>query len=110
MDSHGNTILCHFSSQMDGSLVQTPPNSMTIPCHLSRFYLFPMREHDMDFGQVQVMEFPGHLLRKWWDFHRAWTHFRTKPNCRGKDMRKSMSHFLQSMYEVEQNVFKNAQC
>ena len=44
------------------------PNSMTTPCHLSRFYLFSMLKHDMDFGQVQVMEFPWHLLRKWWDF------------------------------------------
>ena len=26
------------------------PNSMTIPGHLSRFYLFSMLEHDMDFG------------------------------------------------------------
>ena len=27
---------------------------------------------------------------------RIWTHFRTKPNCRGKDMRKyKVSHFLQ---------------
>ena len=26
--------------------------SMTIPCHLSRFYLFSMHKHDMDFGQV----------------------------------------------------------
>ena len=24
---------------------------MTIPCHLSRLYLFSMLEHDMDFGQ-----------------------------------------------------------
>ena len=28
---------------------------MTIPCHLSRFYLFSMLEDDTDFGQVQVM-------------------------------------------------------
>ena len=27
-----------------------------------------MSQHDMDFGRVQVMEFPWHLLRKWWDF------------------------------------------
>ena len=51
---------------------------MTIPCHLSRFYLFFMLKHDKDFGQVQVMEFPWHLLRNRWDFHRIWSHFRTK--------------------------------
>ena len=39
-------------------------HSMTIPCHLSKFYLFYMLKHDMDFGQVQVMEFPRYLLRK----------------------------------------------
>ena len=72
---------------------KSTPNSMTIPCHLSRFYLFSMLEHDTDFGQVQVMEFPWHLLRKWWDFHWIWSHF--WPNCRQKDMRKSVSHFLQ---------------
>ena len=34
---------------------------MTIPCHLSRFYLFiHMPKHDMDFTEVQVMEFPWH--------------------------------------------------
>ena len=45
---------------------KSTPNSMTIPCHLSKFPLFSMLEHDMDFGQVQVqvMEFPWHLLRK----------------------------------------------
>ena len=41
---------------------------MTIPCHLSRCYLFSMLKHDMDFGQVEVMEFPWQLLRKCWDF------------------------------------------
>ena len=57
------------------------PNSMTFPCHsichFFRFYLLFVEEHDMDFGKVQVMEFPWHLLRKWWDFHRTWCHFRT---------------------------------
>ena len=41
---------------------------MTIPCHLSRFYLFAMQEHDMDFDQVQAMEFPWHLLKKMMTF------------------------------------------
>ena len=37
---------------------------MTIACHLSRFYLFALLEHDMDFGQVQVMKFPWHLPKE----------------------------------------------
>ena len=68
-------ISCHFMSQIDSGLVKSKPNSMTIPCHLSRFYLFSMLKHDMDFGQVHVMEFPWHLLRKFWDFHWTWCHF-----------------------------------
>ena len=28
-----------------------------------------MLEHDVDYGPVQAMESPRHLLRKWWDFH-----------------------------------------
>ena len=59
MDFHGNSL-----SQLDLVAVwsKSTPNSMTFPCHLSRFYLFSMLDHDMDFGQV--MEFPGHSLRK----------------------------------------------
>ena len=30
---------------------------MAIPCHLTKFYLFFMPKHDMDFRQAQVMEF-----------------------------------------------------
>ena len=55
---------------------KSTPNSMTVPCHLSRFYLLSILEHYTGFGQVQVMEFPWHLLRKWWDFPiRIWSHF-----------------------------------
>ena len=42
---------------------------MEIPCHLSSAYLLSVPEHDMDFGQVQVMECPWHLQRQRWDFH-----------------------------------------
>ena len=86
-------ITWNFQKNPDLAWSKSTPNSMTSPCHLSRFYLFSMEKHDMDFGQLQVMEFPWHLLRKWWDFHRIRSHFR--PNCRQKDMRKSVSHFLQ---------------
>ena len=45
-------IPCHFSSQLDLVVVRSKStaNSMTILCHLSRFYLLSMMEHDMDFG------------------------------------------------------------
>jgi len=91
-DSHGNSISFHVANQR-----QFGPNwhqiPMTIPCHLSRFYFLSMLKHIIDFGQVQVMELLWHLLRKWWDSHRIWSHF--GPNCREKYMIKSMSHFLQ---------------
>ena len=58
-------IPCHFMSQIHGSLSsKLTRNSISIPRHLSMFYLFSMLKHDMDFGQVQVMEFPWDLLRK----------------------------------------------
>ena len=77
-------IPCYFLSQINRSLSSKLTRiSMTIPSNLSSFYLFSMLKHEMDFGQVQVMEFLYHLLRKWWDFHRSWSHF--QPNCRPKD-------------------------
>ena len=56
-------IPCHKLTVVWSNLT---PDSMTIPCHLSRFYflLFSILKHDMDFGKVQVMEFPWHLPRK----------------------------------------------
>ena len=87
-------IPCHFSSQLDLVAVwsKSTPNPKTIPCNLSSFNLFSVLEHDMDFGQVQVMEFPGHLLRKWWDFHRIWSHFRWKTSV--KKTWENPSHIL----------------
>ena len=84
-----HVISCHKSAELWSKSTQ---NSMSIPCHLSRFYLFFMLEHDMDFGQVQVMEFPWHLIRKWWDSRQIYSQFR--PNSRQEDMRNSLSHFL----------------
>ena len=84
-----HVIACHKSAAV-GS--KSTPNSMTIPCHLCHL------EHDMDFGQVQIMEFLWNLQRKWWDFHRIRSHF--WPNCRQKDMRKSVSHFLQGIRRI----------
>ena len=31
---------------------------------------------------------------------RIWSHSQTKPNCRQKDMRKSLSHFLQGKHGI----------
>ena len=69
-------IPCLFMSQIDCGWSKLTPNSMTIPCRLSRFYLFPMLEHDMDFVQDQVIKFSWQLDKKWWDFHWIWSHFR----------------------------------
>ena len=51
---------CHFMShKLTTVWYKSTPNTMTIRCHL-----FSMLEHDIDFEQVQVMEFPWHLLTK----------------------------------------------
>ena len=63
-------------------------NFMTIPCHLSRLYLFSMLERDMDFGQGQVTEFPWYLKESG-GISIGFS------NCRQKDKRTSMSHFIQ---------------
>ena len=89
--SHGNSMTFH--AKIDAVWSKSIQNFVNMPCYLCGYNLFSTLEHDMDFTQVQVMEFPWHLLRKLWDFHRIWCHFR--PNCRQKDMKKSASHFLQ---------------
>ena len=48
------------------------------------------------------MEFPRHLLRKWWDFPRIWSHL--LPYWRIKDMRKSVSHFLHCTHSIHNKV------
>ena len=67
MDYDGN-YMSFLTSQIDGSLSsKLTPNSMLIPYSMSCMevlFVFSMLEHDMDFGQVQVIEFPWHLLRK----------------------------------------------
>ena len=63
-----------------------------------------MLKHGRDFGQVQFMEFPWYLLGIYQEndeisigFEFILDHFR--PHCRQKDMRKSISHFLQGKYK-----------
>ena len=88
----------HVTTRLGGSLVQVHTKFHDYSMSFILVLFFVMLEHDMDIGQVQVMEFPWHLLRNWRDSHRIWGHFRTKPNCRQKDMRKSVSHFLQELH------------
>ena len=88
-------IPCHFMSQIHCSLVQIDTKFHEYSMSFIQVLFVFHAGTSMDFGQVQVMEFPGHFPRKWWDFHRIWSHFRTKPNYPQKDMRKSLSHFLQ---------------
>ena len=58
------------------------------------FFVLSVLEHDMDFGQGQVMEFPRHVLGND-GISIGFGFVFTQPNCRQKDMRKYMSHFLQ---------------
>ena len=100
--SHGNSmpfpITNRHKSQPSG------PNPHQIPWLFHVIYpgfiCFSCRNMTwiLDKFKVQVMEFPWHLPRKWWDLHQIWCHFRTKPNCRQRDMKKSPSHFLQGYY------------
>ena len=57
-------ISCLFMSQMDGSLVKIDTKFHDVSMSFISVLFFSMLEHDMDFVQVQVTEFPGHLLRK----------------------------------------------
>ena len=57
-------IPCHFMPQIDGSLVQIDTEFRDHSMTFIQILFFSMLEHDMDFGQVQVMEFPWHLQRK----------------------------------------------
>ena len=68
MDSHGNCVSFHVTNR--GQFVikidtQSHDYSMSFIHVLS----VSMLEYDMDFGQVQVMEFPRHLLRNDGTFH-----------------------------------------
>ena len=53
----------HFMSEINCSLVQIDTKFHDDSMSFIQIYLFSMLEHDVDVGEVQVMEFPGHLLR-----------------------------------------------
>ena len=76
-------IPSHFTSQIDGSLVEIDTEFHDYSITFIQVLFVFHSKHDMDFGHVRVMEFPWHLLRKCWDFHRILCHFR--PNYRQKD-------------------------
>ena len=56
-------IPCHFMSQIDGSLVQIHTKFHDYSMTFNQFLFIFHEIHDMDFGQVQVMEFSWHFLR-----------------------------------------------
>ena len=78
------------------------------PCHVPAWTTNKIWINDMETSSnlawistklpsICDMKFPRYFIRKWWDFYRIWSHF--WPSCRQKDMRKSMSHFLQGWYK-----------
>ena len=62
MHSHGNTMSFISSHKSTEVWSKSTPNSITIPCHLSRFDLFALEKYDKDFRQLQVMEFSLHYF------------------------------------------------
>jgi len=84
-------ISCHVPTEV-GS--KSTSNYMTIPCcHLSTFYVFCILQRGIDFTNIQVMELPWQLKRKRQDLYEIWYYF--GPNCRQKDIKKSVVNFLQ---------------
>ena len=76
----------HFIPQIDGSLVQIHTKFNDDSMSFIQV-LFVLRAQTWQGFWTRSshgisMEFPWHFLRKWWDFLRIWTHFRTKPNSR----------------------------
>ena len=97
-------IPCHFSSQLDLVAVwsKSTPNSMTIPCYLYRclYRSFPCKTWH-GFWTSSRHGISNAFAKKMMGFPvRISYHFRTKPNCRQKDMRKSLSHFWQGVHNI----------
>ena len=57
-------IVCYFTSKIDDSLVQIDTQFHDDSMSFIQVLLVSILKHDMDSGQVEVMEFPRHLLRK----------------------------------------------
>jgi len=97
MDSRETSL-----SQIDDSLVQIETKFHDYSMSFIQVLFFSMLKHDMDFGQVQVMEFLWHFLRKWWDVHRIWSHFR--PNCHQKDYRNPCYIFHRVVSKIKRHL------
>ena len=94
---------------------QFGPNWHQIPWlfHLFRFYVFragtwhgvwTSSSHGISMAFAKrMMGFPV----------RIWSHFRTKPNCLQKDIRKCLSHFLQGiqrskeLFSIQNPIFES---
>ena len=98
MDSHGNSLsfhVCHKSKTVFGH----NPHRMPWLFHViyPGFICFTWKNMTRILDKFKSRnEFSQHLPRKWWDFHRIWSHFWL--NCHQKDMEKSLSHFLQGQF------------
>ena len=96
---HGFSWKFHVISRHNSTWWRFGPNWHQIP------WLFPVIHSDFTCCPCWNMTWildkfkSWYLLRKCWDFHRIWSHFRTKPNCRQKVIRKPVSHFLQGSIE-----------
>ena len=58
---------------------------MAIPSHLIKFYLFSMFQHDMEFGQVQVMAISRAFAKKMMGFPSDLVSFLTKLPSKGHE-------------------------
>ena len=96
MGSHGNSESCHIVTNRRSKF---GPNPHQIPSPYHVIYPVLLVFHAGTWHGFWTSS--GHgismaFAKKMMGFPvRFWSHSRTKPNCRQKDMRKSVSHFLQ---------------
>jgi len=101
LDSGGNMtgilvkIPCHFMSQIDGSLAQIDTKFRDYSMSFIQVWFVFHAKTCHGFYTSSIIGIFMAYAKLWWEFHRIWSHF--WPNCREKDMRKSLSHFLQGI-------------
>ena len=91
---------CHFMPQIDGSVVQIHTKFHDHMSFIQVLFVFhaptlhgfwTSSSHGISMAFAKkMMGFPV----------RIWSHFRTKSNCCPKDVRKSLSHFLQGIHDI----------
>ena len=90
-------ISCNSCHKSMAGWSKLTSNSMTIPCYLSRFYSFSICPN-----MTWILQ-----KLKSWNFHGrendplnfiGISHF--QPNCHQKDIRNTVSHFLQGWYDL----------